>query len=104
MYDKKYSEDYLAKYMWFSLIKWAIDNRLLPLNLGGGCDDWVECIIKRKEFPNAAYKWLYVPKDVKDNPFSQPAYYLSKKSKKLKLKSENGSFFWHFLFGNRFFK
>lgn len=98
MYDKKFSEDYLAKFMWFRLIDWAIIHQLAPLNLGGGIDDWVECISRRAEFPNTTYKWMYVPVEVKKNPSSQPTYYLSRKTKKLYLKPVTKSLIVRILF------
>lgn len=76
MYDKKYNKRYLAKYMWFNLIKYAIENQLPPLNMGGGVDNWREMIKRRDEFPNPKYKWIYVPEEVKNNPDKQPNYYI----------------------------
>lgn len=57
---------YLAKFMWFNLIQYAIDHGLPPLNFGGGVDDWPEMVRRRKEFPNPQYKWIYVPEFVKN--------------------------------------
>ena len=85
MYDKKYSNRYLAKFMWFNLIKWAIESKTgWILDLGGGLDDWREMIKRRKEFPNPAYKWLYVPERVKNNPDLQKPYILKNKCLLLK--------------------
>ena len=69
---------YLAKYMWFNLIKFAIsDSDMRYLDFGGGRDDsWREMIKHRDEYPNPKYKWLYIPKDVKENPDKQPDYVL----------------------------
>ena len=96
MYDKKNESQACAKFMWFSLINYAIENRFEPLNLGGGPDDWVECIKRRHEFPNSTYKWMYVPEYVKLNPEDQPAYYLTKKLRRLRVKTTHpflGKFF-----------
>lgn len=70
LYDKGFgSGRYLAKFMWFKLIEYAILNRLEPLNMGGGIDEsWREMIKRRKEFSNPAYKWMYVPESIKNNP------------------------------------
>lgn len=70
LYDKGFgSKRYLAKYMWFKLIEYAILNKLDPLNMGGGIDNsWREMIEKSEEFPNPHYKWMYVPERMKNNP------------------------------------
>lgn len=64
---------YLAKYMWFNLIRHAHRHSLI-LNLGGGPDDWREHIRRRAEFPNPRYKWAYVPEAIKNNPELAPPY------------------------------
>ena len=78
MYDKeKYAHRYLAKFMWFSLIKWAMEERedIKVLDFGGGGEpDWREMIIHRDKYPNPAYKWMYVPYKVKSNPNEQRRY------------------------------
>jgi hypothetical protein len=74
MYDKKYNERGLATWMWFMLIKYATENRLGIINMGGGIDDWREMIRRRDEFPNPKYKWRFVPENVKNNPETQPNY------------------------------
>ena len=78
MYDKQYgSKRYLAKWMWFNLIKYAMDNHLPNIDMGGNIDtSWREMIKRRDEFKNPKYKWLYVPKAVKDNPDLQYDYQL----------------------------
>jgi hypothetical protein len=76
MYDKKYSQRYLAKFMWFNLIKYASEHNLGPLDMGGGLDTWREMIQRREEFPNPKYKWIYVPESVKNNPDLEPDYYI----------------------------
>ena len=84
MYDKIHLKRYLAKYMWFNLIKYAMDHRLGPLDMGGGIDDWREMIRRKEEFPYSRYKFRYVPVEVQKNPDLQPNY---------KLISRNGQVF-----------
>lgn len=76
MYDKeKYADRYLSKWMWFNLIKWAIENGIEIVDLGGGNDDdWHEMIRTREKYPNPAYKWMYVPGDVKFKPKNYQNY------------------------------
>jgi hypothetical protein len=76
MYDKKHCKRYLAKYMWFNLIKYAMDHRFGPLDMGGGIDDWREMIRRKEEFPYSRYKFRYVPVEVQKNPDLQPNYKL----------------------------
>lgn len=80
MYDKKiHSKRYLAKYMWFSLIGYAIMNaNNWILDFGGGEGTWPEVIRNRARWPNPKYKWAYVPQAVKDHPDEQPAYEIIK--------------------------
>jgi len=81
MYDKKYGKErYLAKLMWFNLIKYVTDNSLFNIDMGGGIDtSWRETISRRRE-PEISkytkYKWLYVPEEVKNNPDLQHDYKL----------------------------
>jgi len=65
---------YLAKYMWFELLRYSHRHSLGVLNLGGGPDDWREHIRRRDEFPNPRYKWQFIPKAIKDNPELAPHY------------------------------
>ena len=77
MYDKsdKNLKRYLAKFMWFKLIEYFINNKLGILDLGGGNDDsWREMIRTRHLYPNPAYKWVYIPEHIKNNPDSQIDY------------------------------
>ncbi len=75
MYDKKNSSRYLAKYMWFNLIKFGIENDLGFLDLGSGDrGTWRELVQNRKDYPRIKYKWLYVPQHIKDNPHYQKHY------------------------------
>lgn len=84
MYDKNFgSSRYLAKWMWFSLFKFAMDKHMLFIDMGGGIDtSWQETIKRRLE-PEISkytkYKWQYVPKVVKDNPELEPDYKLINK-------------------------
>ena len=78
MWDKeKLGHLHLGTYMWFHTIFWCIDNKLGIINLGGGLEEWREMIRRRKEFKNPLYKWRYVPRHVKQNPDSQPDYYIT---------------------------
>ena len=76
MYEKeRYASRYLSKFMWFGLLDWAIRSGIQIVDLGGGIDEsWREMIRRRTEFLNPMYKWLYVPKDVKENPDNQQDY------------------------------
>lgn len=78
MYSKKYNNRYLAKFMWFNLIRYAISNKLDILDMGGGSDEWRDMLKNRIKYPNPAYKFIYVPEDVKDNPDKQPDYVIKK--------------------------
>ena len=83
MYDKQY--DYLATYMWFQLFRYAINERLTPINLGGGDDDdWIYTLKHWKEHKHQ-YKFRYVPEKAKADPDSEPKYYI--KNRKLRLRS-----------------
>lgn len=85
MYDKIYQDRYLAKFMWFNLIKFAIEqNTGWILDLGGGSDEWQDMIKNRNRYPNPLYKWTYVPENVKNNPDLQPNYILKDKCLLLK--------------------
>jgi hypothetical protein len=83
MYDKKHVG--YGTWMWFQLIKYAIEHKLAPLNLGGGIDEWRAMIKRREEFPNPWYKWRFVPQKAKENPDSEPNYFIE--SWKLLLKN-----------------
>lgn len=75
MYDKtKYSKRYLAKFMWFNLIKYAIASPDMNWIDIGGCGDapWPETIRNRHQWPHNHYKWQYVPESVKNKPEEQP--------------------------------
>lgn len=75
MYDKdRYENRMLGKWMWFNLINWAIRNKEVPLNLGGGPDDWREHLQNREKYPNPRYKFAFVPEAIKDNPLLAKPY------------------------------
>jgi hypothetical protein len=79
MYDKaKYSTRYLAKYMWFELIRYAIyDPEMEWIDFGGGDDgSWRRMIKERDKYPNPTYKWIYIPEEVKKNPDKQEDFAL----------------------------
>ena len=76
MYDKtKYPS--LAKWMWFNLIRYAIINHLVHLDLGGGNDDWWYNLKDWKSYKHQ-YKWAFVPLKAKENPESEPKYFIGK--------------------------
>lgn len=76
LYEKQFGNArYLGKFMWFNLIRIACEEGLGILNMGGGIDtSWHEMIRRREEFPNPAYKWIYVPEVVKTYPTMSKDY------------------------------
>jgi hypothetical protein len=87
MYDKvAHAHLYIAKFMWFNLIRYAIENRMGHLDLGGGSDYWRDHIRNRARYPNPAYKWAYVPLRAKQDPDSEPDYYIRRPECELLLK------------------
>jgi len=75
-YDKtKYNKRYLAKFMWFGLIKYAHEVGIRYVDFGGGGrGTWRDLIHTRKNHKNTFYKWGYVPQAVKENPDLEPHY------------------------------
>jgi len=76
LYDKSNPE--LARYIWFNTIRWCCESDIKNLDLGGlSGRDWPTLIRERhcNQLRRLKYKWSYVPKDVKDHPESQPAFY-----------------------------
>jgi hypothetical protein len=75
MFDKAlYNQRYLAKYMWFGLIEDAIgDPDIGWLDLGGGYRGTWRNVLTHREFWSKSYKWMYVPKRVKNNPQDEQA-------------------------------
>ena len=75
MYDKKYNTRYLAKYMWFNLIKWCTENEIKWLDLGSGDrGTWRQLLENREKYQRIKYKWLYIAEAVKLQPALQPHY------------------------------
>lgn len=75
MYDKKHNKRYLAKYMWFNLIRFGCENNLGFLDLGSGDrGTWRELVRDRKQYPRIKYKWAYIPQSVKENPELEKDY------------------------------
>jgi hypothetical protein len=81
LYDKnKYP--HLARFSWFSMIRFLCESSIKHLDLDAGFGrDWQTLLIERHsnvmhdaELHNLAYKWFYVPKDVKDNPEKEIQY------------------------------
>lgn len=89
MYDKTQHKG-LAKFMWFNLIRYAHATPGVNfIDLGGGYrGSWRDLIRDRHLHPNTAYKWMYVPEAVKENPLAQPAYYVNEQ-KELIICEEN---------------
>lgn len=75
MYQKG-GERNLGTYMWFELIRYACENDLGHIDMGGGLSDWREMIKRREEFKNPAYKWRFVPENVKLNPDKEQNLYI----------------------------
>ena len=81
LYDKNQYPD-LARFSWFSLIRWCCECSLKFLDMDAGFGrDWRTLLIDRhanamqdQNLRNLAYKWFYVPKDVKDNPQKEKPY------------------------------
>jgi len=64
----------VARFMWFKTIEWCC-NHVDYLDMGAGIHSaWKSLIINRKKYPQLAYKWAFVPKDVKENPSSEENY------------------------------
>lgn len=84
MYDKRNGG--LGTWMWFKLFEYGIENRLLPIDMGGGSDDWVYNLKQRASLPNTTYKWRFVPEDAKRNPDAQPKYFIGRPLCKLQLR------------------
>lgn len=82
LYDKETSnERYIAKYMWFELIRYYMDDKKVEwIDFGAGDrGTWKDLILNREKYmEKMAYKWLYVPKIIKENPESQKDYIVEK--------------------------
>ena len=73
LYDKG-KHPQLAKFMWFNLMRWACENGIEHVDLGGGSNGtWRDCAAAHLNGP-FQYKWLYVPKDSKRHPDEEPPY------------------------------
>ena len=91
LYDKNTSNKrYIAKYMWFNLIKYYIEHPEIHwVDFGAGNrGTWKDLVINRKDYTEKmAYKWLYVPEHIKENPEKELDYVveINQEGKKLKL-------------------
>ncbi|AOY60005.1 GNAT family N-acetyltransferase [Desulfococcus multivorans] len=77
IYDKiKHMDRSIAKYMWFNLIRYAVqDPGIEWLDLGGGnIGTWKDLLIRHSEGKTKSYKWQYVSKIIKDNPMAEKDY------------------------------
>jgi hypothetical protein len=88
LYDKNTSNKrYIAKYMWFNIIKHYISNDVHWVDFGAGNrGTWVDLIKNREQYKDKmAYKWLYVSKKVKENPDQELPYIVDKRNNQRKL-------------------
>jgi hypothetical protein len=78
MYDKKKdSKRYMAKFMWFNLIKWAIEHNVHWVDLGSGDrGTWKELVTNREQYKRIAYKWLYIAEETKKHPEREQPYFV----------------------------
>ena len=78
MFDNtKYNKNYLAKYMWFSLINHSINtNDIDFIDIGGGYrQNWKNIVQNRKKYElKLGYKFMYLPKIIKENPDLEKEY------------------------------
>ena len=59
--------------MWFGVIKYAIEHNNMDWIDLGGCDGtWPEVVKNREKWPNNKYKWMYIAREVRENPEKQP--------------------------------
>lgn len=93
LYNKETTNHrYMAKYMWFNLIKHYISHSDVEwVDFGAGYrGTWVDLIKNREQYKDKmAYKWLYVPQQVKENPDTQLPYVVAKDGYKRKLVIQN---------------
>jgi hypothetical protein len=74
LYDKtKYP--WVAKFMWFKAIEWCGQNGVKYLDLDGGRGKTWRQKLQAQDGPQ--YKWMYVPKYVKENPDEAPEWKVS---------------------------
>ncbi|HNH36610.1 MAG TPA: GNAT family N-acetyltransferase [Rhodocyclaceae bacterium] len=92
MYSKDvHSDRYIAKYMWFGLIRHALgDPGIAWLDLGGGnSGTWRDLLRERDQ--NAGYKWLYVSEAVKKAPEEAPPYTVQRRVTRYELRLVQGA-------------
>jgi hypothetical protein len=89
LYDKATTNNrYMAKHMWFNLIKHYINNKEVNwVDFGAGNrGTWKELVKNRKQYMDKmAYKWLYIPKKIKENPDKESPYIVYKGNNQRKL-------------------
>lgn len=71
LYDKL-KHPWVAKFMWFNAIAWCCANDISYLDMDGGRGKNWRQKLKAKDGPK--YKWMYVPKQVKNNPDEAPEW------------------------------
>jgi len=76
MYDKTlYADRRIGKYMWFSLIKYAMtDPELIWLDFAGGNRGSWRDLLYLDFSTRSYYKWMFVPESVKKNPENEKPY------------------------------
>ena len=88
LYDKdSTNKRYMAKYMWFNLIKYYVDTPINFIDFGAGNrGTWKDLVMNREQYyEKMKYKWLYVPQHVKDNPENELDYIVEKNEQGRKL-------------------
>lgn len=89
LYDKATTNNrYMAKHMWFNLIKHYVNNKEVNwVDFGAGYrGTWKDLVKNRKQYMDKmAYKWLYIPKKIKENPDKELPYIVDKSNNQRKL-------------------
>lgn len=102
LYDKSIFPN-LARFSWFSMIKYLWESPTKYLDLDGESGrNWRQLLIERHTHeikdPNLLqlrYKWAYVSKDVKDNPLKEHPFVEFRCSCNWKQLIQSGDFFCH---------
>lgn len=84
LYDKRNKG--LGTWLWFKLFQWAIENKLMPIDMGGGSDDWVYNLKHRASLDRGRYKFRFVPEAAKKRPDEEPKYIIGRPLCKLLLR------------------
>ena len=100
LYDKSKHPD-LARFSWFSMIKYCCESDISYLDMDGGFGrNWRTLLSERHRHESTdpkllqlKYKWSYVPRDVKDNPDRERAFFEFRCACNWKQLVEVGEFF-----------